>query len=125
MTVDIDRGRERGMNADSQEVLVGNREGKCLEHPGNDAANMEVIPGVQGNFRFLQNKYLPCICICVCIDMCVYVHMRSEDSVWKSRIELRRLGLGTDFYSLNPGTGLGASILMLMFVARIKIWHNL
>lgn len=45
--------------------------------------------------------------------------------MWKSGIEFRRLGLGTDLYSLNPGTGLGASILMLLFVARIKIRHNL
>lgn len=73
--MDIDSGRETGMSADSQEALVENQEGKCLEHPGNDATNMEVIPGVQGNFHFLQNKYLPCICIRVCIDMCVYVHM--------------------------------------------------
>lgn len=59
------------MSADSQEVLVGNQKGKCLVHPGNDTANMEIIPGVQGNFRFLKNKYLPCMCKCVYVCVCV------------------------------------------------------
>lgn len=36
------------------------------------------------------------------------------------RDKLRQLGLGTGLYSLNAGTGLGASILMLLSVARIR-----
>lgn len=51
--------------------------------------------------------------------LCTYV-WRSENNTWESGIELRLLGLGTGLYSLNPGPGLGTSILMLLFVARIR-----
>lgn len=62
------------------------------------------------------------VCLRVCVGMCICVHMYEVrgQHVKGVRDELRRLGLGTGLYSLNPGTGLSASILMLLFVARIR-----